>query len=227
MFWLLWKLWNSTCILHSWSIYHIFCCSWFKDDSTWEFIFKSNLSEECSAVIQGLIQAKRGRHAAHSFDSCFLFSNLDVWIGWRCGGWLSLYSNEIWVDRWIYFGIFLNDNKILIFTSQVQFVSQLAALRNGFNIIGLLVVLPLLVKVLNLDDVLIAIVATVAFSVRCLIICLSTKKNMLYGILGVALFDNLLTQPLRSTMIKIVGAADSGKVGRWMKTFGFFSSFYL
>ena len=35
---------------------------------------------------------------------------------------------------------------------------------------------------------------------------------MLYAVLGIALFDYLFTQPLRSTMTQIVGPSDVGKV---------------
>ena len=67
-------------------------------------------------------------------------------------------------------------------------------------------------KWLKLHDMSIAILATICRALKCLIYCFSTDKNMLYTVLGGALFDDLFTQPLRSTMTQIVGPSDVGKV---------------
>ena len=95
---------------------------------------------------------------------------------------------------------------------QIKFYSQLSSYKSAINIFSLLVVLPLLVRWVKLHDMSIAILATICAALKCLIYCFSTDKNMLYAVLGIALFDYLFTQPLRSTMTKIVGAADVGKV---------------
>jgi len=94
----------------------------------------------------------------------------------------------------------------------IKFYSQLGSYKSGISIFSLFVILPLLVKVLKLHDMSIVMLAIISRGIRCLIFCFATDKNMLYGILGIALFDYLWTQPLRSTLTKIVGSEDVGKV---------------
>ena len=84
--------------------------------------------------------------------------------------------------------------------------------KKSINIFSLLVILPLLVKWVKLHDMSIAILATICAALKCIIYCFSTDKNMLYAVLGIAMFDHLWSQPLRSTMTKIVGLSDVGKV---------------
>ena len=67
-------------------------------------------------------------------------------------------------------------------------------------------------KVFKLHDMSIVMLAITCRAIRCLIYCFAMDKNMLYAILGIALFDYLWTPPLRSTMTKIVGSEDVGKV---------------
>ena len=67
-------------------------------------------------------------------------------------------------------------------------------------------------KIIKLNDMPIAMLATIGAAMKCFIFCFSTNKNGLYALLGIALLDYLFTQPLRSTMTKIVDASDVGKV---------------
>ena len=67
-------------------------------------------------------------------------------------------------------------------------------------------------RVLKLHDITITMLAISSLALKCLIFCFANSKNVLYAILAVGLFDNLVTQPLRSTLTKIVGPQDVGKV---------------
>ena len=94
----------------------------------------------------------------------------------------------------------------------MKFYSQLSSFKSGISIVSLFVILPILVKVFKFHDMTIVMLATICSALKCIIFCFATNKNMLYAVLGVSLFDYLFTQPLRSTLTKIVGSADVGKV---------------
>ena len=58
----------------------------------------------------------------------------------------------------------------------------------------------------------IVMLAVTSLALKSIIFCFTSDKNFLYAIIGTSLFDYLVTQPLRSTMTKIVGSEDVGKV---------------
>ena len=58
----------------------------------------------------------------------------------------------------------------------------------------------------------ITILASVASIIKCLIYCFAEEKNVLYSVLGIATLDLLFNEPIRSSMSKIVGTEDIGKV---------------
>ena len=93
----------------------------------------------------------------------------------------------------------------------MKFYSQLSSFKSGISIVSLFVILPILV-VFKFHDMSIVILATICSVLKNIIFCFATSKNWLYAVLGIALFDSLFAQPLRSTLTKIVGSADVGKV---------------
>ena len=94
----------------------------------------------------------------------------------------------------------------------VKFYSQLSSYRTAVNIISIFIILPLLIKFLKLHDMSIVMLAVTSLALKCLILCFAKDKNFLYAIIGTSLFDGLVNQPLRSTLTKIVGSEDVGKV---------------
>jgi len=94
----------------------------------------------------------------------------------------------------------------------VTFFSQLNAFKSGVNLFGFFIILPIFVKVFKLHDITIATLAVVSGTIKYLIYCFSNNKNMLYAILGAGLMDTLFTQPVRSSLSKLAGTADIGKV---------------
>ena len=99
-----------------------------------------------------------------------------------------------------------------ILSIQVTFFSQLNAFKSGINLFSFFIILPIFVKVFKLHDMTIATLAVVSCSLKYLIYCFSNNKNMLYAILGAGLMDTLFTQPVRSSLSKLGGTADVGKV---------------
>merc|ERR1711892_912944 len=94
----------------------------------------------------------------------------------------------------------------------ITFYSQLGSFNNGIHILSMFIILPILVKFFKLHDISIVMLASVCAVLRAIVFCFATNLNILYTTLCLALFDNLLSQPLRSSLTKIVGSADVGKV---------------
>ena len=96
----------------------------------------------------------------------------------------------------------------------MTFFSQLNALKTGVSLFGYFIILPIFIKVFKLHDMTIASLAVISESTKYLVYCFSNNKNMLYAILGGGIMDSLFTQPVRSTLSKLTGTEDVGKVGQ-------------
>ena len=72
---------------------------------------------------------------------------------------------------------------------------------------------------LKLEDITIAMIGVSCTAGRLLVYLTATDKPFLYITIGTSFFSYLVTQPIRSSMTKIVGPDDVGKVIK--KTFCF------
>ena len=94
----------------------------------------------------------------------------------------------------------------------VTFMSQLSSFNSAANIVSSFLVLPLFVKLLKLEDPSIAIIGVSCHAVRIIVYLLATSKPLLYISIATSSFSYLVTQPIRSSLSKIVGPDDVGKV---------------
>jgi len=123
----------------------------------------------------------------------------------------SVVANGMWYIEYFYirrkFGENFSDQNNL-----VTWYTQIRAYCSAANIFSCFIILPLFVKVLRLKDMTIVMIATLSIIAKCFIYIFNEDKIYLYGIVVCALFDWLCTQPLRSSMTKLVGPGDVGKV---------------
>ena len=77
------------------------------------------------------------------------------------------------------------------------------------DVTALFVVLPLLVRTLQLHDMTIVIIAVLSQAVKSLIYFFAGDKSSIYYVIGFSMLHCLNTQPLRSSMTKLVGQGES------------------
>ena len=83
--------------------------------------------------------------------------------------------------------------------------------------VSLFLILPLLVKILKLHDMSIVILASLSLLTKALIYFFAWDKSVIYVSLGCSVLTMLVTQPLRSSMTKIVGPGESsGMLPHWV-----------
>ena len=75
-------------------------------------------------------------------------------------------------------------------------------------------VLPVLTNVFKMHDIVIVILVAACFIVYCSIFAFAKSRSLLYISIPFIAITNVITSPLRSSMTKIVGKDDIGKVGR-------------
>jgi len=80
------------------------------------------------------------------------------------------------------------------------------------DVVSLFVVLPLMVRTLGFHDMTIVICAVSAQAAKSLIYFFAEQKNVIYTVIFFSIFSPLVTQPLRSSMTKIVGQSDVGAI---------------
>jgi len=80
------------------------------------------------------------------------------------------------------------------------------------DVIALFVILPLLVRTLQLHDMTIVIIAVLSQAVKSLIYFFAGDKSSIYYVIGFSMLHCLNTQPLRSSMTKLVGQGDVGAI---------------
>lgn len=80
------------------------------------------------------------------------------------------------------------------------------------DVIALFIVLPILVKTLQLHDLTIVILSALAHLSKSLIYYAAQEKSLIYVTIAFCLVSPLCTQPLRSSMTKIAGQGDVGAI---------------
>lgn len=73
------------------------------------------------------------------------------------------------------------------------------------QIVSLFLVLPLFVRVLRLNDLTIVVFAAVSLLIQALLYFFAEDKNTIMATVFFNLLSSLFSQPLRSSMTKIVG----------------------
>ena len=76
------------------------------------------------------------------------------------------------------------------------------------DVIALFVVLPLLVRTLHLHDMSIVIIAVLSQATKSLIYFFAADKSQIYLVIAFSMLHCLNTQPLRSSMTKLVGQGE-------------------
>jgi len=94
----------------------------------------------------------------------------------------------------------------------IGFYTHLLSYKSIINTFSMLIILPIAVKTFKFSDMSLTMISFTACIIKVLIYCFAENKNVLYAVLAVAVFDQLFNMPLRSSMSKIVGSGEVGKV---------------
>lgn len=112
----------------------------------------------------------------------------------------------------------------------VSWYTQLQSFLSIGQIFSLFLVLPLLLRFLKLHDMTIVLLAGCSMLIQALLYFFATSTKFILATIFFNLFAVLFSQPLRSSMTKIVGEGDVGAVfacvGSLQAVFGFLSPLY-
>ena len=76
------------------------------------------------------------------------------------------------------------------------------------DVVALFVVLPLLVRTFHLHDMSIVIIAVLSQATKSLIYFFAADKSQIYLVIAFSILQPINTQPLRSSMTKLVGQGE-------------------
>ena len=86
------------------------------------------------------------------------------------------------------------------------------------DVIALFVVLPLLVRTFHLHDMTIVIIAVLSQATKSLVYFFSEDKSHIYAVIAFSVLHCINTQPLRSSMTKLVGQGGSTQISTRFKS---------